>query len=136
AVVTAGTRAHGVFLQSIGGGGGAVLSDLGETEGASVALSDANSGDGGDILLRQTGGVAVFGAGAYGVIAQSLGGGGGWVDGVFAGSAGGAGAGGRIDLDVSGPLMALGAGGVALFAQSLGAAGGGDIAIAVEDLVR
>src|SRR5690606_31084655 len=120
-IYTEGARAHGVFLQSIGGGGGAVFGDF---TAPTVTLTAGNTGDGGAIVLDQTGDIVVLGDGAFGVVAQSLGGGGGWVDGAFAGTAGGAGQGGTIDLDLSGQVYAVGDGGVAVLAQSLGASGG------------
>ncbi|MDY6923439.1 MAG: autotransporter outer membrane beta-barrel domain-containing protein [Pseudomonadota bacterium] len=132
-VFTAGARAHGVFLQSIGGGGGAVFGDF---TTATLTLNADNAGDGGAIVFDQTGDINVLGDGAFGVVAQSLGGGGGWVDGVFAGTAGGAGQGGSIDLDLGGQVFAAGDGGVAILAQSLGAGGGGDITLVSDGLVR
>jgi hypothetical protein len=120
---TAGEGAHGVLLQSIGGGGGAVLSDV----EASVVASAGNSGDGGAIRFSQAGDIRTEGARSWGLIAQSIGGGGGFVDGVFAGSAGGTGAGGTIDLTLDGNVFTLGEGSTALFAQSTGTSGGGNI---------
>ncbi|MFN3931270.1 MAG: hypothetical protein ACK4JY_05910 [Brevundimonas sp.] len=132
-VFTSGARAHGVFLQSIGGGGGAVFGDF---TAPTVALNADNVGDGGAIAFDQTGDIHVLGDGAFGVVAQSIGGGGGWVDGVFAGTGGGAGQGGAIDLGLSGQVFAAGDGGVAILAQSLGASGGGDITLVSDGLVR
>ena len=133
AVATTGLGAHGVMLQSIGGGGGAVLSD-----GAmvSVTTSDANSGDGGDIRLGQVGDVLTSGNGSYGLIIQSLGGGGGWVEGRFAGSAGGFGRGGIIDVTIDGRVLATGSDSTAIFAQSLGSSGGDDISILLNSAIR
>jgi hypothetical protein len=131
-IFTAGAGSHGVLLQSIGGGGGAVLGD-GLT---GLELNDANSGDGGDIAFSQTGGVLTLGDGAYGVAAQSLGGGGGWVDGVLHGAAGGEGAGGAVSLTLADDVMAIGQDGVAVFAQSQGSTGQGDIAISLGGVTR
>lgn len=127
-VTTTGDRSHGIVLQSIGGGGGAVFTEL---EPNAVTLSADNAGDGGDvtgILLRD---VITRGDEAHGLIAQSIGGGGGFVDGVFVGSAGGAGAGAEIDLELAGDTLAYGAGSSAVIAQSLGETGAGDIRISV-----
>ncbi|MBO9706815.1 MAG: autotransporter outer membrane beta-barrel domain-containing protein [Caulobacter sp.] len=132
-IVTSGEGSHGVFLQSIGGGGGAVF---GGTGIPSVSLSAANAGDGGAITFTQTGGLYALGDGAFGLVAQSLGGGGGWVDGAFAGSAGGAGHGGTINLTMDGTVLASGAGSTAILAQSLGADGAGDIALGLTGFVR
>ena len=115
-IVTLGTSSHGVLLQSIGGGGGAVFgADLG-----GVVMSDGGIGDGGAIRFNQTGNITVMGDQSYGVIAQSIGGGGGWVDGQFAGTAGGQGAGGTIDLNLGGSVIATGRDSTAVLAQSLG----------------
>ncbi|MBB4082090.1 hypothetical protein GGR12_000929 [Brevundimonas lenta] len=129
---TVGDHAHAVMLQSIGGGGGAVFGAFAPT----VALSSDNTGDGGAISFTQVGNVITEGDNAYGVIAQSLGGGGGWIEGGFRGTAGGAGAGGAIDLDLSGAVFSAGTNSVAIFAQSLGGLGGGDISIASNGFVR
>jgi hypothetical protein len=130
---SSGLGSHGLLLQSIGGGGGAVF---GTFDNATVNLSAANSGSGGFISLDHTGSIIVTGDGAYGVIAQSLGGGGGWVDGVFAGTAGGAGAGGAITLDVSGVVFAPGEDSIGIFAQSLGGTGAGNISVLSDNMVR
>ena len=125
-VTTAGAGAHGVFLQSIGGGGGAVFTDSGKV---SVTTSASNAGDGGAIRYTQQGDVLTSGLNSYGVVAQSLGGGGGFVDGEFKGSSGGAGSGGTVVLDLEGNIAARGAGSTGLFVQSAGRDGAGDIAV-------
>ena len=125
-VITQGLGANGIVLQSIGGGGGAVF---GAGTSPTLTLSTANSGNGGAVRLTQTGDVAVLGGGAYGILAQSLGGGGGLVDGLFAGTAGGVGRGSTIDLSINGQVFAPGAGSTAVAAQSLGSLGGGSIII-------
>ncbi|WP_269514563.1 autotransporter outer membrane beta-barrel domain-containing protein [Brevundimonas subvibrioides] len=132
-ISTAGAGSHGVFLQSIGGGGGAVF---GAFTAPTVSLNRTNSGDGGAIVFNQTGDIVVSGARTYGLIAQSLGGGGGWVDGLFAGTAGGTGRGGTIDLTVSGSIFAPDANGVGVLAQSLGSAGAGNINLTSNGLIR
>jgi hypothetical protein len=127
-ISSTGERSHGVVLQSIGGGGGAVL---GSVSAPTVNLSADNSGDGGSITFAQIGDIVTSGSGARGLVAQSLGGGGGFVtgndDAAFAGSAGGAGAGGAISLLLDGDLVTMSDGTTALFAQSVGTGGGGDI---------
>ncbi|AYV47757.1 hypothetical protein C1707_16655 [Caulobacter flavus] len=133
AIQTAGEGAHGVFLQSIGGGGGAAF---GGSTASTVALNAGGVGDGGHIDFRQTGDILAGGAGSYGVVAQSLGGGGGWVDGKFAGAAGGAGQGGAIDLVLSGQVYAGGLDSTAVLAQSLGKDGAGNIAVRTTGSVR
>jgi len=133
AVQTGGSHSHGVFLQSIGGGGGAVL---GAVDSASVTLNAGNIGNGGAIHFDQTGNIAVVGANSVGVVAQSLGGGGGWVEGSFAGNGTGSGAGGAIDLRLSGSVFAGGLNSTAIFAQSQGSTGAGNILVTANNMVR
>jgi hypothetical protein len=133
AITTTGTGSHGVVLQSIGGGGGAVFTS---TQASSFSLSDQNSGDGDSITYRQTGHVTVAGDSSFGIIAQSLGGGGGWIDNLFAGTAGGAGGGGSVELLVDGNVIATGIDSTAVFAQSVGRDGGDDITIALNGSIR
>jgi hypothetical protein len=123
-ITTYGVASHAVFLQSVGGGGGAVFGDP-----TTLTLSSANAGDGGAIHFTQTGDIIAAGAGAYGIVAQSIGGGGGWVDGLFSGTAGGAGKGGAITLNLAGTVAAPTDGAYGVFAQSSGGQGGSDIAI-------
>ncbi|GAA4035634.1 hypothetical protein GCM10022281_15070 [Sphingomonas rosea] len=133
-VVTRGTGANGIVLQSIGGGGGALF---GSGPQLSLTLSNANSGNAGAVRLTQTGDIAVLGGGnSYGILAQSIGGGGGLVDGLFAGTAGGVGRGGLIDLKIDGQVFTPGTGSTAVAAQSLGSLGGGNITITANGAVR
>ncbi|MRN50543.1 hypothetical protein GJU94_12000 [Brucella sp. 10RB9214] len=133
AITTVGDRAHGVLLQSIGGGGGAVL---GTDASTGVSLNSANSGFGGAISFSQVGNIAALGRGTYGLAVQSLGGGGGWVNGAFAGSAGGFGAGGSIDLNVDGIVFSAAENSVGAFVQSIGKLGGGNVTLNFADMVR
>jgi hypothetical protein len=127
-VQTQGTRAHGIFLQSVGGGGGAVFTDS-ATGSVAFTLNAGNFGDGGAIVLSQTGNVLVHGDGSIGILAQSLGGGGGVVDRVFADSAGGTGVSGGITIAVNGSVVADGANAIGIFAQSRGSSGQGNLSI-------
>jgi hypothetical protein len=126
AINTTGVGSHAVFLQSIGGGGGAVIGDP-----AIVTLGTINTGDGGPVSFTQVGDVSASGVGAYGIIAQSVGGGGGWVDGLFSGTAGGSGHGGTITLGVTGNVRAFSTGSYAIYADSSGGLGAGNIAITI-----
>ena len=132
-VLTMGEAANGILLQSIGGGGGALF---GAGSNASLTLSNANGGNGGTIRLAQTGDVTVLGDSAYGILAQSLGGGGGLIDGVFQGTAGGVGRGETIGLDFDGGIIAFGVNSTAIMAQSLGSLGGNNITIGATGDVR
>jgi len=131
-VFTRGQMAHGIVLQSIGGGGGAVLTDTDASHVEVVTHSD-NTGNGGDIQLAQTGDVVVLGDQSIGILAQSLGGGGGIVDRVFADTAGGAGTSGNVSLGIDGDVLALGDQGIGILAQSRGAGGQGDISLELAD---
>ncbi|MBX7502399.1 autotransporter outer membrane beta-barrel domain-containing protein [Qipengyuania sp. YG27] len=116
--LTSGSNAHGVFVQSIGGGGG----DGGASDGDGV-LQVKLGGDGGDgnhggTVDVQWARAQTSGTGAFGILAQSIGGGGGsagvasdaswhnWVDdlgkaiatGVGFDVAGGAGNGGDVNV--------------------------------------
>jgi hypothetical protein len=123
-ITTFGAGSHAVLLQSIGGGGGAVIGDP-----AQVTLNNSNVGDGGPVTFTQTGDISATGAGAYGLIAQSVGGGGGWVDGLYSGTAGGSGHGGAVTLTLAGNVTAPTAGAYGVYADSSGALGAGNIAI-------
>ena len=130
---TTGARSHGVFLQSIGGGGGAIFSDASTVD---VTLVGEGVGDGGAISFAQDGSIVTEGEGTYGLILQSIGGGGGWVDGVFAGTAGGSGSGGAISFAVTGDIWSTNTDSTSVFAQSVGASGGGNIVGVLDGFVR
>ncbi|MEM1379533.1 MAG: autotransporter outer membrane beta-barrel domain-containing protein [Pseudomonadota bacterium] len=123
-VSTSGENAHGVVLQSIGGGGGVLFTDA---DDVTLTLVADGQGSGGNIALDQQGDVLTTGDGAFGIVAQSLGGGGGLIDGTFAGSAGGVGGSGAIDLILGGNVVATGQGTTGVLAQSIGSAASGDI---------
>lgn len=127
-IMTLGDLSHGVVIQSIGGGGGAIYTDL-DAANIELMLSDVNYGGGGSIMFAQSGDIVVSGDHSIGLIAQSLGGGGGIVDRLFADTAGGNGGSGSIDLLLQGSVIASGSGGVGVFAQSRGSLGQGNIDI-------
>lgn len=118
-VRTKGKLSHGIVLQSIGGGGGWISTDLAENA-ISFERNTANSGHGGNLRLQQKGDVLALGERSIGVLAQSVGGGGGIVDRVFMGTAGGEGEAGAIDIDLQGNVLAMGSRGVGVFLQSMG----------------
>jgi hypothetical protein len=134
AIVTSGFASHGVFLQSIGGGGGAVFGDFTSSD---VTLSSANAGAGGSITFAQSGPIITSGASSFGVIAQSLGGGGGWADDPFHGSAGGMGFAGVVNLALD-SVVSTNLDSTAVFAQSQGGqpGQGGDIIIGSDGVIR
>jgi hypothetical protein len=132
-IMTSGAAAHGVLLQSIGGAGGLAVGALDAPAALTGGLS---AGDGGAISLTLGGDIIANGDGSNGLVIQSLGGGGGWFEGDFAGSAGGAGSGGAIGVDVAGAIFAVTQDANAVFLQSLGRDGGGDILVRLGELVR
>ncbi|WP_170379825.1 hypothetical protein [Ruegeria atlantica] len=133
-MTTSGTGSHGFVIQSIGGGGGLVSTDM-EASRITVNLSAANGGDGGDIGFSQSGNIVTTGENAIGVVAQSLGGGGGMVDSVYRGAAGGAGSGGAIDMTLDGNILSVGEGGIGVLAQSEGRDGADAITLGFDGVV-
>ncbi len=131
AINTAGTGAHGILAQSIGGGGGVVTSyQYGQTPklvGTSFSGSPDSLGNAGAVTVSTNGQISVSGAGAYGVVAQSIGGSGGLFtsDGNVslgqdpAGSSWGSS--GGVTVNVLGSITASGENGIGVLAQSRGA---------------
>ena len=76
-ISTSGLDAHGILAQSIGGGGGAVIG--GQVTSINDGGSSSGGGNGGtvDLELRPGASIGTKGDGAYGILAQSIGGGGG-----------------------------------------------------------
>ncbi len=127
-VATTGEFSHGIILQSVGGGGGALWSDA---TAPTVTASADNTGDGESITLYQTGDITTQGAGAIGILAQSLGGGGGFVNREFMDTAGGVGSSGSVNIGVQGNIAARGEDGIGIFAQSRGSTGQGNIGVSL-----
>jgi hypothetical protein len=146
-IATAGEGAMGIVLQSIGGGGGLAGSGsqfaLGAaipniTLGFSISAGGGtgSSGSGGSVTMTGPIGIATVGNNAYGVLAQSIGGGGGLVglqigNQVNSATVGGEVAnngsyGGAVQLTL-GPgstIATSGIGSDAILAQSIGGGGG------------
>ncbi|WP_226573841.1 autotransporter outer membrane beta-barrel domain-containing protein [Acuticoccus sediminis] len=134
-LMTHGDRAFGIVAQSIGGGGG-VGGAASSDSLASVALGGdgSNGGNGGNVTLDVSGSVTTHGAGAHGIIAQSIGGGGGiagdasgGVNGVrgLDGQTGGNGDSGAVTVTFDGTLTTTGTRAHGIIAQAI--AGGGGI---------
>ena len=145
AVTTTGTNSIGVFGQSIGGGGGYVAATL---SGGSIDLSTSvlggnlgSFGNGGAVNITQSGGVTTTGNGSVGIVAQSVGGGGGYVSIVSKDASGtlnnltnlaiGAlpsgssnGDGGNVTVTNNSMIYTSGANAVGILAQSVGGGGG------------
>lgn len=77
-IITTGVSAHGIFAQSVGGGGGTggstTLTNVGKI---GIGGLGGAAGDGGDVFVQNDGAISTQGEGAYGIFAQSVGGGGG-----------------------------------------------------------
>ncbi|MBW8732757.1 MAG: autotransporter outer membrane beta-barrel domain-containing protein [Asticcacaulis sp.] len=144
-----GDHALGLLIQSIGAGGGETT--VGGNLAANVTLGGSGNaaGNGGALTIVNTSAVETEGKGSHGIVLQSIGGGGGavfgagpgttgggWIDTLFAGTAGGSGHGGAIRLDLGSGVVATGAGATAIFAQSLGSTGAGDITVNAGGTVR
>ncbi|RDJ19612.1 hypothetical protein DWF00_07000, partial [Bosea caraganae] len=141
-LLTSGVNAHGVLAQSIGGGGGWVvgLNNQGTTSLQSLFGAPGNvRADGGavNVSLDNNFNLITNGAGAAGVIAQSIGGGGGLFGGlnnpglntgavIPSGTTTRMGQGGPVKVNVTGwsAIATRGDNAPALIAQSLGQGGG------------
>jgi hypothetical protein len=152
-ISTTGDGAHGIFAQSIGGGGGlggdvntqtedidlkvATISHKAIVVGVGATGAGGGGGNGGAVDIISAGTIVTTGQNAYGILAQSVGGGGGLSgqnDGStlavkIGSSTGGFGTGGAISINHTGSIYALGADSHGIFAQSTGPSGGGNIAI-------
>jgi uncharacterized protein YhjY with autotransporter beta-barrel domain len=145
AISTTGNDSFGILAQSIGGGGGIVTSQPSSSASPTLTIGGSgqfyNSSDGGavNVTLGGQGTIATTGIGAHGIVAQSIGGGGGvlrlvnqsgdspTVDtSVPSSLSAGAndGDGGTVDVEVDGSVSVSGAGAVAILAQSIGSGGG------------
>ena len=135
-ISTTGRSAHGILLQSIGGGGGKVASSR---SGAFVGLSfggddGGSGGDGGTVNATIGGGIETSGAGSNGLFVQSIGGGGGLagdmastvfdISHTSVGTGGGDGDGGAINVTVNGSIVSQGENAAAVNLQSIGGGGG------------
>ncbi|WP_395646414.1 hypothetical protein [Terricaulis sp.] len=154
-IATEGDYAHGVFAQSVGGGGGLAggvdtrtfsfgVDSFGQlTIDTGMTLSVGNfgigggggaGGDGLDVTVISDGDISTFGDGAHGVFAQSIGGGGGagGSGGAtfplalgLAGSNGDGGAAGAVTVTHTGDIRAWGDNSAGIYAQSMDGSGTG-----------
>lgn len=143
-VETHGHQAHGIQAQSIGGGGGnggmAVAGSVDPLFSASVAMG-GRGGRGGSanaVTVNQHGVVSTGGDHAYGIFAQSVGGGGGSGGGAIAGavsggasiavalggSGGEGGHAGAVNVNLLGDIVTQGVMSFGMLAQSIGGGGG------------
>ncbi|WJS05674.1 autotransporter outer membrane beta-barrel domain-containing protein [Roseibium aggregatum] len=128
-VTTTGRGAHAIIAQSIGGGGGLMGDISGAFNNGSIGVRDGD-GTGGTIYVDVDADITTSGDGAFGILAQSVGGGGGLAgdsNGVYAGSSAtspaggdGTGSGGAVTVVQSGTISAGGEGSIGIYAQSAG----------------
>ena len=153
-IYTEGVNGHGIFAQSVGGGGGhggnafsfsataPVIPEVPVALNASVAIGGegGNGGNGGIVDINHSGDIMTTGFRASGITAQSVGGGGG--DGgnatavtlnvnvdasatvAIGGSGGLGGHGDTVDVDSTGTIVTLGDHAGGILAQSIGGGGG------------
>ena len=138
-ITTDGDAAHGIFAQSVGGGGGtagnverALSSSLDIGLGLDFGRSGGGAGDGGTVTVTSGGSITTRGADAYGIFAQSVGGGGGVASSLstlpdlitplvgLTGSVGGYGSAGEVDITHVGNITTSGYASHGIFAQSAG----------------
>jgi hypothetical protein len=135
-ISTKGTLSYGIFAQSVGGGGGVGGAGTLGPANLNVAGGGGMGGNGGNVTVTHSGDIFTSGYGAYGIFAQSVGGGGGVMGDVSLGigdlgtpgltvplkSAGGDG--GDVTVVSTGNISVTGGGATAIFAQSVGGGGG------------
>jgi uncharacterized protein YhjY with autotransporter beta-barrel domain len=146
-IATSGTGAHAIVAQSIGGGGGIA----GDPSGAPFSPlmpplpGLPSSGSGGDVAVMTGIGARIRTSGdyAYGIVAQSIGGGGGLSGSTVNGSLSvnaGANIGtnansGSVNVTINGTLSTSGYNAVGVFAQSAASGGSGAVTVDVEGTV-
>lgn len=144
-IVTRGADAVGIFGQSVGGGGGLAPGGYGASATGSISVGGVGAtGTGDDVAIDHTGSIetgtgqaTLANVAAHGIVAQSVGGGGGYAGAVVMGSAsnfgrnvnignGGntSGDGGNVSVSMTGALMTQGGSSVGILAQSVGGGGG------------
>jgi uncharacterized protein with beta-barrel porin domain len=140
---TRGLAAHGIVAQSIGGGGGIG----GSASGAPLSFNGNNPGsygDGDDVTVTVDGGITTEGDYSFGILAQSIGGGGGFggnATGAFIGSNGNLSSDGKsgdvtVTLDAGRSIQATGTDSIGIFAQSdAGTNNNGKISVTVDGSV-
>ncbi|MFO1067613.1 MAG: hypothetical protein U1E14_03730 [Geminicoccaceae bacterium] len=134
-----GTAAYGILAQSVGGGGGvggnanlgaASAGGIGWSNfgaGLPISLPGGSSGDGGAVNVTVAADIATHAGSAVGILAQSVGGGGGIAGAIgtspvvgHVGSGGGSGAGGAVSVNMAGTITTSGEAAHGILAQSAG----------------
>ncbi|MAB00742.1 MAG: hypothetical protein CMN87_02260 [Stappia sp.] len=140
AITTKGILSHGILAQSVAGGGGksgyTVDGAIGINVASSLGQTGGVGGTGGQVKVVNKGKIRTGGQQSFGILAQSLGGGGGnggvTVNGNIGaeinythGSNGGIGGqGGDVSVENDGEIETTGDGATGILAQSLGGGGG------------
>ena len=121
-ISTTGTNAVGILAQSVGGGGGFVMAaDKKSSSSAAPSFNDGN-GYGGAVTVTVNAPISTSGQRAYGVVAQSVGGGGGFVmfgTGNSTGTGKGFGTGGVVTVNVNANITASGRSATAVYTSTL-----------------
>jgi len=141
-IKTGGNVAHGVLAQSIGGGGGNGGTAYGSGASklnliASLGGSGSSGGSGGSVVVGNSGVIQTGGDAAYGLFAQSVGGGGGTgvgglssqnkditINAIVGGKGGSGNVGGAVSVTNSNSISTKGAESHGVLAQSVGGGGG------------
>lgn len=122
-----GDASVGIFAQSVGGGGGAVLPTY-SVGSFTQTYGSGGVGSGGSVLFALTEDANIYAAGdnVFGVVLQSVGGGGGWSGTHSHLTAGGLGDGdgGGVSFTILGDVITTGENSTAIFAQSAGGSAG------------
>lgn len=140
-VSTVGAGAHGIVAQSIGGGGG-IVGDVAQAiqfNPAGFRSGGQSDSVGGSVTINSSAEVLTWGKNAHGIVAQSIGGGGGLggnAQGGFAGSTGQSGTGGTVAVTVNAPITSMNEGSSGIFAQSQGGLGNSRVSVIVNDQIQ
>ncbi|MCX7965614.1 MAG: autotransporter domain-containing protein [Syntrophorhabdaceae bacterium] len=139
-ISVSGAGSFGIIAQSIGGGGGIGSIDaIGSSGTVTIGGSQNSSGDGGNVQVNNDHVIVTEGAGSYGILAQSIGGGGGVVlntqsgqqkslqASLPSGDGTNSGSGGSVQVSNNYFLYTFGQGAIGIAAQSIGGGGGIDI---------
>ena len=148
-ITTHGYGSYGIFAQSVGGAGGVAgdttlgilaWGDLPSLFGGpdyskaltmNLSVNGPTDGHGGDVTVTNTGDIVLDKAGAVGIFAQSVGGGGGLLTGGaglgLIGSLGGQGLGGTVTVTQNGDVRATGMNAYGVVLQSTARQGGKNI---------
>ncbi|MDF2231310.1 autotransporter outer membrane beta-barrel domain-containing protein [Albimonas sp. CAU 1670] len=135
-IVTGGDRSIGIVAQSIGGGGGILSVGAGQGLGSTNIGGAKGNGGSVNVFTGLNVSVETSGAGAHGIVAQSIGGGGGIIGDFGAGGlefatydgtaaiANNGGNGRAVSLTLEGPVTTTGDHAYGVIAQSVGSGGG------------